>query len=513
MKNTRVIVGIGATALLFGCSAGVKPSPTGTAGTGPGAGGTTGSAGTTGTAGSSATGTAGSGSGFDAAVDISVSDTKSDGVCSATTTAAEPLPLDLYFIVDVSKSMTRPTAFGSMTPKWDAVRSAMNAFFADSQSMGIGAGLGYFPALQPSLASVSTCTMDNQCGTYGPCDRRKTCVQTGKSTTVVTPLCVDNTTCPTNNVCALIQDCGEPNYCAADAPGTCPTPTCKEYAGYCHGRDICDVTAYATPVVPIAALSGTTAGQAATLMTSLTGRVPDGYTPTAPALKGAIQYAQQYAQSHAGHKLAVVLVTDGLPLGFTDVFDTAAGVIKPGFPRAECNPIDIPGIAAIAMAGAKPAAATTPAVPTFVIGIPSQAESSVIGPMLNQIATGGGTAPAILIDTSMDVSTVLRAKLAEIRTKAISCEYKIPSTGVDPGKVNVSFTNGSGQASTVGHAMADGSNGSGCDARGGWYYDTADPMTNPPTKITACPTTCSMFQTDLNGHVDVVLGCPTISVD
>jgi hypothetical protein len=34
-----------------------------------------------------------------------------------------------------------------------------------------------------------------------------------------------------------------------------------------------------------------------------------------------------------------------------------------------------------------------------------------------------------------------------------------------------------------------------------------------PTKITACPVTCSMFQTDLNGHVNVVLGCPTIDVD
>jgi hypothetical protein len=425
-------------------------------------------------------------------------------------TEAEPLPLDLYFIVDVSKSMTRATSFGSMAPKWDAVRSAMNAFFSDPQSMGIGAGLGYFPALQPSLATVSTCTMDSQCGTFGPCDRRKTCVQTGKSTTVVTPLCVDNTTCPTNNVCALIQDCGEPNYCAADTGATCAG--CNVYPGYCHGRDICDSAAYATPVVPIAALSGTGTGQAATLMTSLSQRVPDGYTPTAPALKGAIQYARQYAQANAGHKLAVVLVTDGLPLGFTDYFDTAMGVIKPGFPRAECNPIDIPGIAAIAAAGVATTGGT-PSVPTFVIGIPSAAEASVIGPMLNQIATAGGTKSAILIDTSMDVSAVLRTKLAEIRTKAIACEYKIPSTGVDPGKVNVSFTNSAGAMTTIGHAMLDGTDGSGCDARGGWYYDTANPMTDPPTKITACPASCSMFQTDLNGRVDVVLGCPTISVD
>jgi len=501
MNNTRTIFGIGATALLFACSAGVKQTPFdgGSAGTGPGTGGTTGNAGTTGTG----------GSGFDAAVDIAVGDTKNDGICSATSTTAEPLPLDLFFIVDVSKSMTRPTSFGTMASKWDAVRSAMNGFFTDAQSAGLGVGLGYFPALQPSLAQVPTCTMDSQCGTFGPCDRRKTCVQTGKSTTVVTPLCVDNTTCAANQVCALIQDCGEPNYCAADAPGTC-APSCTVFPGYCHARDICDSTAYATPVVPIAALSGSATGQAATLATSLTGRVPDGYTPTAPALKGAIQYARQYAQSHAGHKLAVVLVTDGLPLGFTDFFDTALGAIKPGFPRTECNPIDIPGIAAIAADGV----ATTggvPSVPTFVIGIPSAAEAAVIGPMLNQIATGGGTKSAILVDTSMDVSQVLRTKLAEIRTKAISCEYKLPATGVDFKKVNVSFTSGSNVQSTIGHAPIDGTDGAGCDARGGWYYDK-DPMTGAPTKITACPATCTMLQTDLDGKVDVVLGCPTIDV-
>ena len=50
------------------------------------------------------------------------------------------------------------------------------------------------------------------------------------------------------------------------------------------------------------------------------------------------------------------------------------------------------------------------------------------------------------------------------------------------------------------------------DPAGGWYYDK-NPASGTPTKITACPASCSMFQTDLNGHVDVVLGCPTISVD
>ena len=501
MTKTRSIGFLGATALLLGCTAGVNPTMTGTAGTGSGVAGNSG-AGTTGSG-----GIGGTGSGFDASFDLGGgNDMRVDGVCSIGTTPAEPVPLDLYVMVDVSKSMARAMSAGTMT-KWDAVRSALNSFF--STSAGLGAGLGYFPAVQPSLLSTPTCTTDGPCGTFGPCDRRKTCVQTGTSTTVVVPLCTDNTTCLSNQTCALIQDCGEPNYCAADGAATCAG--CTTFPGYCHARDICDANAYATPAVAIAPLSGSATGQAATLMASLTQRMPDGYTPTGPALKGAIQYARQYAQANPGHKLAVVLVTDGLPLGFTDFFDTATGVIKPGFPRAECNPSDIPGIAAIAAGGAA-ASAGMAAVPTFVIGVASPAEASAIGPMLNQIATGGGTAPAVLIDTSQDVSQLLRAKLAEIRTKAIACEYKLPAGGVDFKQVNVSFSPGSGSPIQIGHAPIDGTTGAGCDARGGWYYDK-DPAVAMPTKITACPASCSMFQTDLNGRVNVVLGCPTIDVE
>jgi hypothetical protein len=380
--------------------------------------------------------------------------------------------------------------------------------------MGIGAGIGYFPIVQAN--APATCTADGDCntsGTFGPCERRKTCVANNNMTTVVVPLCVDNTTCKTTEVCSLIQDCGAPNYCAAAGTGTCPTPACKAYAGYCHLRDVCDSTAYATPVVPIAALSGSATGQAATLMTSLGQHSPDGYTPTAPALKGAIQYAQQYAMSHAGHKLAVVLVTDGLPLSFTDYFDTSTGMVTFGIPRPECNPVDIPGIAGIAMAGAKPTNAALPAVPTFVIGIASSVELSTIGSMLNQIATGGGTAPAIQIDTSQDVATVLQSKLAEIRTKSIACDFQIPTQGVSFDKVNVTFSN-AGNDTSIGHVPgADGNMGTGCDARGGWYYDK-DPKNDAgtPSKITVCPATCTMFQANLNGKVNIALGCPTIDV-
>ena len=501
MKNTRSILCLGATALLFGCSAGVKPTPVdGAAGSGPGVGGTTGAGGNTGAGGSSGS------TGFDASFDISVNDSKSDGVCSATMTAAEPVPLDLYVLMDSSLSMNETTSTGT---KWGDVRTAMKGFFESQSSAGLGVGLKYFPGTQSG--APATCTgdgTDTACGSFGPCDRRKTCVGTASSTTAVSPLCTTATATTDcgSQTCSLIKDCTGGNYCAAGP--TAPTTACMNcntFPGYCHLRDRCDAAYYATPDVAVGTLDGTTGGQAATLNTSLTGHSPAGYTPTGPALAGALMFARARIAAMPTHRVAVVLVTDGLPGGFL-----------PGFPPAECMPGDIAGISALA-SGAM-GAGGSPAVPTFVIGVFAPGVAAQTAQtnldMLAKAGQNSTTATAVIIDTGQNVSAALANAFKAVQTKAIACEYKIPSTGVDPEKVNVSFTSGAGTATTIGHnAALDGTNGAGCDTRGGWYYDSANPMATAPTKITACPASCSMFQTDLNGHVDVVLGCPTISVD
>jgi hypothetical protein len=508
MNKTRAIVGIGATALFFGCSAGVKPTPfDGGGGAGPGAGGTTGSGGSMGSGGS---GTSGS-TGFDAAIDLSVSDTKSDGVCSSTMTAAEPVPLDLYVLMDASLSMNETTTAG--TSKGNDVRTALKTVFESQSSAGLGVGLKFFPGVQSG--APATCTgdgPDTACGNYGPCDRRKTCVGSATSTPSVTPLCVDASTCGTST-CSLIQDCGSGSYCAKGptAPATA-CMNCNTFAGYCHLRDRCDAAYYATPDVAVGNLDGTTGGQAAMLNTALTAKMPAGYTPTGPALGGALMFARQRIGSMPTHRVAVVLVTDGLPGGFL-------GSAGTGFPTAECAPNSItpqgsdPGIAPL-LSGAMGAGGTPP-VPTFVIGVFAPATKATAQPILDMMAKAGQnsqSATAVIIDTGQDVATALQNALKAVQSKAIACEYKLPTGGVDFKKVNVSFTSGSGGETTVGHAPIDGTTGAGCDARGGWYYDK-DPATGTPTKITACPASCSMFQTDLNGHVDVVLGCPTIDVD
>jgi hypothetical protein len=500
MTNARSIVFLGATALLFGCSqAGIRPTdPTGTGGTsGNSSGGTTGGGGTT----SGSAGTGG-GLGFDASLDISVGDTRSDGVCSSSMTPAEPVPLDLYVLMDASLSMNEVTSTGT---KWGDVRAAMKTFFESQSSAGLGVGLKFFPGVQSG--ANATCSSDGPdtaaCGAYGPCDRRKTCVGSAQSTTAVSPLCVSATTCGGSITCSLIKDCTGGNYCAAGptAPATA-CQGCTDFAGYCHLRDRCDAAYYATPDVPVGLLDGTNGGQAAMLNTMLTAKSPAGYTPTGPALAGALMFARQRIASMPTHRVAVVLVTDGLPGGFI-----------PGFPPAECAPSDIAGISALA-SGAMGAGGAPP-VPTFVIGVFAPGVAAQTAQtnldMLAKAGQNSTTATAVIIDTGQNVATALQNALKAVQSKAIACEYKLPAGGVDFKQVNVSFTSGS-TSTTIGHAPIDGTTGAGCDARGGWYYDK-DPATGTPTKITACPASCSMFQTDLNGHVDVVLGCPTIDVD
>src|SRR6185503_3404757 len=166
-----------------------------------------------------------------------------------------------------------------------------------------------------------------------------------------------------------------------------------------------------------------------------------------PALAGALDAARTYATAHPDHKLAVVLVTDGLP--------------------TECTPLDIPAIAAVAAAGA----AGNPAVPTFVIGVFGADDAALAAPNLNALAAGGGTGKAVVINTNQDVNQVLQAALAQIRTTAVACEYRIPpSTGgtIDFGKVNVQLTDATGMVTTVGYVNGK----AGCNpTRGGWYYD------------------------------------------
>lgn len=228
--------------------------------------------------------------------------------------------------------------------------------------------------------------------------------------------------------------------------------------------DSCSSSDYATPIV-----SGVGLPDATRLSDALKAMSGSGSTPTRPALRGALQYAKSL-QAGAGFtgRVAVILASDGYPQG--------------------CDDNNIAG-------ASQDARAISSTIPTFVIGVGSRLSD------LNQLAVGGGTGSAILVDTnSAQASNALVAAFNKIRAQAFTCEYRIPAAPagqrLDYQAVNVQLTT-AGKASSLGYDE-------GCKGPG-WRYDDK----TKPSKILLCPASCDQAKASDAAKVEVLLGCAT----
>jgi hypothetical protein len=343
------------------------------------------------------------------------------GACAAQKVEAQLLPLDMYIMQDQSGSMSDMVSEGGT--KWQAVTNALTAFVQQPGLTGISMGIQYF-GLPPGGSQVCpvTCVTDADCGACAPC---------------------------------FIDIC----------------------LGAAGGTDSCNPSDYAMPEVEIAPLPGV--GTA--IINSLAQHSPSTSTPTGPALQGALQHAQAWAQAHPGHVTIAVLATDGEP--------------------NECTPVDQASIAALAAA----ALAATPSIKTFTIGTFASADIPSGPDLLNAIAAAGGTMQAFNIDTTMNVNQAFLDALNAIRGTALGCQYTIPTPTMgtpDFSKVNVQYTPGGGtpmdllQYPDAAHCPASG---------GGWYYDN----NTAPTQIELCPSTCTTVSADAMGKINILLGCQT----
>jgi hypothetical protein len=408
-----------------------------------------------------------------------VSGVTGDAACAARTVRAERLPLDLYLMLDSSYSMLEEAAPG--VDKWEAVKSALGAFMMDGKSAGLGLGLQYFPLVHQEVPE--DCYADPTCGMRGPCLIARTC---SPGTSV--RLCDTAADCAPGSRCVPVGGCAQtPELCAEGLPlcPNAPANACVQIPGYCIGRDICEQEPYAAPAVPIAELPG---GSAA-ILNALAAKRPEGRTPTGPALGGAIRHAQARLAANPGRRVAVVLASDGIPV--------------------VCAPSTVAGVAALAEAGAS----ATPPVPTFALGVVGARARATALRNLSLIATAGGTARPYLINTGPNVTQELLAALNTIRTRALTCEYKLPapSSGVlDYSRVNVQYTAGSGEVINLGNVP----DRAACDPqRGGWYYDVPPGSAGAPSTVVICPASCDPIAADESGQIEIVLGCRTIFID
>jgi hypothetical protein len=95
---------------------------------------------------------------------------------------------------------------------------------------------------------------------------------------------------------------------------------------------------------------------------------------------------------------------------------------------------------------------------------------------------------------------------AVVNASGLECAWDIPAPPsgqqFDRQKVNVRVAGTSGAATD----LAQVTNEAACGMRAGWYYDDAA----NPTRILACPQSCTGLQGDLDARVDVLFGCETV---
>jgi hypothetical protein len=398
--------------------------------------------------------------------------------CAEEAVSAKQVPVDLLVLMDSSDSMAGE--------KWTLVSQALLKFMQDPRSAGLGLGLQFFP--QPGDGSPCQAEKDCPESSYQGrmlCVPPRVCSGTPNATGLLprcdtgAGTCAGGATCMPAGVCSKTgADC---TTIGKACPGADPADMCAGLPKLCDngGGSLCSAAAvYQKPAVDIADLPRPALPMVAR---ALLRRSPSGNTPLVTAVEGALAHLTMYAASHQDRHPSLVLATDAAPS-----------------PPGICGGGTVDGIAGQLMR----ARTGTPSISTYVIGFfGTEAD-------LQKLATGGGTGKPFLITPMQDLGDRFFEALSAIRGQALPCEFTIPPPQmgvIDYGKVNVVFKGASSQADILyAGSMAK------CDpGMGGWYYDV-DPATGgTPTRIIACPATCSRFKADANAKVELRFGCKT----
>jgi hypothetical protein len=224
------------------------------------------------------------------------------------------------------------------------------------------------------------------------------------------------------------------------------------------------------------------------LIDALKKRVPQGGTPTLPAVTGGIKYALSLTAENPGSKAVVVLVTDGepYPSAYTDSNGATVGCAPSGTTGLSNTIADVVSVVTAAYQG-------TPSVPTYVVGIGDANQANMA-----RIAGAGGT-DLVFLDTTREpaqTSAALAQALKSIRTGQLSCSMLVPETNFDPNLFNVMFKRSDGTLQGIPRSQD-------C-SKAGWFFE---PAVNP-TKFTLCPSVCADVEKDAAGTLEYVQGCP-----
>ena len=251
------------------------------------------------------------------------------------------------------------------------------------------------------------------------------------------------------------------------------------------------VTTYNTPLVPIEALST----NRARLDSVLSGASPSGNTPMNCATEGSRNYFGEFPMDGSRN---VILITDGAPTAECTTAPMCA-LIPPDFAclLAQGNVASNEVRVSVAR-GAR----GTPPIRYFVAGTPDASDT-----FLSDLAFTGNTPRTpdcqrttschYRLETGSFEADLTRA-LDEIRGRAVSCEFAVDAdpSRVDPARVNVNVTTGSGGATVVPRDV---------DHNNGWDYSAG------MRSVVLHGPACQRVLADDGAQVRIVFGCPTIT--
>jgi len=264
-----------------------------------------------------------------------------------------------------------------------------------------------------------------------------------------------------------------------------------QFFGLINGNDDCGADKYALPKVRIARV----VSNRADLIQAIDAERPGSFTPTLPAVEGALRYAATVAAApeNVNVPTIVVLASDGIPsecgavsasgqtiVSFREINDTLRSYSQP--------PLDASG------------AAVRPPVRTFLIGTEDLKSNAAA------LAEAGG-GQAFLVGGAAGQGTNLEARfldaLLSIVLKPLACELELPQTAPNTGevvdfeKVRVRFT-AAASGTTTEFPRARGLVECGNDPA--WYYD--DNLA--PKKLLFCKRGCESISA---GDLKLELGC------
>lgn len=201
-------------------------------------------------------------------------------------------------------------------------------------------------------------------------------------------------------------------------------------------------------------------------------------TPSLPALSGALDWAVTQQLAQPNETFIVVFVTDGAP----------TTCLMPGdsFGDTPATNAELARLAEDAYEAA--------GVRTYAIGMDG-ADVAV----MNTIAAAGGTDQAYVVSgsNSADIATDLADALIQISTQNISCDLPFSTHDLaDLATAQVVYRSGGSDTVLTRRTTS-------ADCGSGWYFDDNE----NPTKVTLCPNTCDMVQSDSEASLVLEIPC------